>query len=159
MSWLRFAGIAGVVFFICFLGWFSLHPISRDRVLLKFGWNYFFLLLLIVFSSIFVIAGLLELIPVIGKPKFFSNLNLEGIKSLSNAAKYCTKMGEPEESNILLSFLVMLFQIVVFEGLIVAAIVGWTGKRTKKIQKGQVRYKQRHLNGTFTSLWDTCLTS
>ena len=159
MSWLSFAGIAGVVFFICFLGWFSLHPISRDRVLLKFGWNYFFLLLLIVFSSIFVIAGLLELIPVIGKPKFFSNLNLEGIKSLSNAAKYCTKMGEPEESNILLSFLVMLFQIVVFEGLIVAAIVGWTGKRTKKIQKGQVRYKQRHLNGTFTSLWDSCLTS
>lgn len=149
-------GIIGVFFLLGFGYWFKKHPISRDRVLSKFGKPYFRLLIFIVCSSIFVIAGLIELIPVIGKLNFLSKLNLECLYSISEAIKYCTKMGSPKDENVWLTVLVMLFQIVVFEGLIIAAIVGWTGRRTKKIQKGQVRYSKEHLNGKFVSLWDTC---
>ena len=56
MNWINIAGIAGVIFFICFLGWFILHPISRDKVLVKFGWKYFILLVGIILSSVSVIA-------------------------------------------------------------------------------------------------------
>ena len=150
-------GIIGVFFLLGFGYWFKKHPISRDRVLSKFGKTYFRLLIFIVCSSIFVIAGIIEFIPVVvGKLKFLSKLNLECLYSISEAVKYCTKMGSPKDENVLLTVLVMLFQIVVFEGLIIAAIVGWTGRRTKMIQKGQVRYSKEHLNGTFVSLWDKC---
>ena len=149
-------GIIGVFFLLGFGFWFVKHPISRDRVLMKLEKTYFWLLICIVFASILVIAGLIELISVIGSFDFLSKLNLECLASLSEAVKYCTKMGSPKNENVWLSVLVMLFQIVVFEGLIIAAIVGWTGRRTKMIQKGQVRYSKEHLNGKFVSLWDTC---
>ena len=149
-------GIIGVFFLLGFGFWFVKHPISRDRVLMKLDKTYFWLLICIVFASILVIAGLIELISVIGSFDFLSKLNLECLASLSEAVKYCTKMGSPKNENVWLSVLVMLFQIVVFEGLIIAAIVGWTGRRTKMIQKGQVRYSKEHLNGKFVSLWDTC---
>ena len=149
-------GIIGVFFLLGFGFWFVKHPISRDRVLMKLSKTYFWLLICIVFASILVIAGLIELISVIGSFDFLSKLNLECLASLSEAVKYCTKMGSPKNENVWLSVLVMLFQIVVFEGLIIAAIVGWTGRRTKMIQKGQVRYSKEHLNGKFVSLWDTC---
>ena len=97
-------------------------------MLSKFGKPYFRLLIFIVCSSIFVIAGLIELIPVIGKLNFLSKLNLECLYSISEAIKYCTKMGSPKDENVWLTVLVMLFQIVVFEGLIIAAIVGWTAR-------------------------------
>lgn len=150
-------GIIGVFFLLGFGFWFVKHPISRDRVLMKLEKTYFWLLICIVFASILVIAGLIELISVIGSFDFLSiKLNLECLASLSEAVKYCTKMGSPKNENVWLSVLVMLFQIVVFEGLIIAAIVGWTGRRTKMIQKGQVRYSKEDLNGKFVSLWDTC---
>ena len=141
MNWINIAGIAGIIFFICFLGWFFLHPISRDRVLVKFGWKYFVLLFFIMLFSVCVIAW------------FISNFNdtcpcQESIMMSNSvnenrwltAIKYSVKMQEAKDGNLGIGtfLIIMLFQIVVFEGLVLAAIVGWTSRRTKKKKKGQV---------------------
>lgn len=150
MNWINIAGVAGIIFFICFLGWFFLHPISRDRVLVKFGWKYFILLFFIMLFSVCVIAW------------FISNFNdtcpcQESIMMSNSvnenpwltAIKYSVKMQEAKDGNLGIGtfLIIMLFQIVVFEGLVLAAIVGWTSRRTKRYQKGQVRYCKLALKG------------
>lgn len=153
MNWINIAGVAGIIFFICFLGWFFLHPISRDRVLVKFGWKYFVLLFFIMLFSVCVITW------------FISNFNdtcpcQESIMMSNSvnenpwltAIKYSVKMQEAKDGNLGIGtfLIIMLFQIVVFEGLVLAAIVGWTSRRTKRYQKGQVRYCKLALKGV---LW------
>ena len=158
MNWINIAGIAGIIFFICFLGWFFLHPISRDRVLVKFGWKYFVLLFFIMLFSVCVIAW------------FISNFNdtcpcQESIMMSNSvnenpwltAIKYSVKMQEAKDGNLGIGtfLIIMLFQIVVFEGLVLAAIVGWTSRRTKRFQKGQVRYRCiLAFNGLVALLYD-----
>lgn len=153
MNWINIAGILGIVFFVFFLGWFICHPISRDRVLVKFGWNYFVLVGLIMASSTCVLAW------------FISHYGLTSIDPNNNpfliALQYCLKIREAKDKiddqylNIGSFVIIMLFQIVVFEGLVLAAIVGWTSRRTKRVQKGQVRYKWScNLNGRLPWLFD-----
>lgn len=144
MNFINLAGIAGIAFLVGFLGWFIGHPISRDRVLVEFGRKYFVLLVCIILSSVSVIALFNNILPC---PK--SDVD---VKSWLAAMQYCVKMRDAGGDNlcgITVSF-IMLFQIVVFEGLVVAAIVGWTSRRTKRYQKGQVRYCKLALKGV---LW------
>lgn len=141
MNWINIAGIAGIIFFIGFLGWFIGHPISRDRVLVEFGRKYFVLLVCIILSSVSVIALFNNILPC---PK--SDVD---VKSWLAAMQYCVKMRDVGGDNLcgITVSAIMLFQIVVFEGLVVAAIVGWTSRRTKRLQKGQVRYCKLALKG------------
>lgn len=150
MNWIDIFGIAGVIFFICFLGWFILHPISRDRVLVKFSWMYFILLVCIILSSVSVIAWRIT--------KYNdtclcheSIVTSEAVvdKPWLTAMQYCVKMRDAEGDKVSRDTIIaiMLFQIIVFEGLVVAAIVGWTSRRTKRFQKGQVRYCKIALKG------------
>lgn len=150
MNWINFFGIAGIAFLICFLAWFIGHPISRDRVLVEFGRKYFVLLVCIILSSVSVIALFNNILPC---PK--SDVD---VKSWLAAMQYCVKMRDAGGDNLcgITVSAIMLFQIVVFEGLVVAAIVGWTSRRTKRLQKGQVRYTKKNICRPFVSVWDSC---
>ena len=157
MNWINIAGILGIVFFVFFLGWFICHPISRDRVLVKFGWKYFLLLLCIMLSSISVIALSISSNNTCPCQESIVMSNpVDGTPWLT-AMQYCVKMLDAESTNLKggTVFAIMLFQIIVFEGLILAAIVGWTSRRTKRFQKGQVRYKSiLAFNGWIAWLYD-----
>lgn len=147
-------GVLAVLFLACFIIWFIFHPISRDKVLVKFGKEYFWLLFFIMLSSVLIVAKTITIFTKIGDislPKC-----LEGFSALVEAFRFCVKMESPKSSDVLLSIAVMIIQIIVFEGLVVAAIVGWTSRRTKRFQKGQVRYSIGDLNRRFVSLWDAC---
>ena len=150
MNFINFAGIAGIAFLVGFLGWFIGHPISRDRVLVEFGRKYFVLLVCIILSSVSVIALFNNILPC---PK--SDVD---VKSWLAAMQYCVKMRDAGGDNLcgITVSAIMLFQIVVFEGLVVAAIVGWTSRRTKRLQKGQVRYTKKNICRPFVSVWDSC---
>lgn len=150
MNWINIAGIAGIIFFIGFLGWFILHPISRDKVLVKFGWKYFILLVGIILSSVSVIAWRIT--------KYNDTCTCQETivtsqtvvdKPWLTAMQYCVKMRDAEGDKLSggTIFAIMLFQIIVFEGLVIAAIVGWTSRRTKRFQKGHVRYGKLALKG------------
>lgn len=150
MNWINIAGVAGIIFFICFLGWFILHPISRDKVLVKFGWKYFILLVGIILSSVSVIAWRIT--------KYNDTCTCQETivtsqtvvdKPWLTAMQYCVKMRDAEGDKLSggTIFAIMLFQIIVFEGLVIAAIVGWTSRRTKRFQKGHVRYGKLALKG------------
>lgn len=159
MNWINIAGVAGIIFFICFLGWFILHPISRDKVLVKFGWKYFGLLFFIMLSSVFVIACWIQKEnqsesnseKIQYEETYGQNQEapLSPIESLGLAVRYSVKMEAPDKSQVWLSVFVMILQLLVFESLILAAIVGWTGRRSKKVQKGEVRYSTLALKGIF----------
>lgn len=157
MNWIDFFGIVGVIFFVFFLGWFICHPISRDRVLVKFGWKYFLLLLCIMLSSISVIALSISSNNTCPCQESIVMSNpVDGTPWLT-AMQYCVKMLDAESTNLKggTVFAIMLFQIIVFEGLVLAAIVGWTSRRTKRFQKGQVRYKSiLAFNGWIAWLYD-----
>ena len=158
MNFINFAGIAGIAFLVGFLGWFIGHPISRDRVLVKFGWKYFILLFFIMLFSVCVIAWFIS--------KFNDTCPCQESIMMSNsvnenpwltAIKYSVKMQEAKDGNLGIGtfLIIMLFQIVVFEGLVLAAIVGWTSRRTKRYQKGQVRYRYiLAFNGLVALLYD-----
>lgn len=150
MNWINIAGILGIVFFVFFLGWFICHPISRDKVLVKFGWKYFILLVGIILSSVSVIAWRIT--------KYNDTCTCQETivtsqtvvdKPWLTAMQYCVKMRDAEGDKLSggTIFAIMLFQIIVFEGLVIAAIVGWTSRRTKRFQKGHVRYGKLALKG------------
>ena len=150
MNWINIAGILGIVFFVFFLGWFICHPISRDRVLVKFGWKYFILLVCIILSSVSVIAWRITKYNDISPCQ--ENIVVSDTvvdKPWLTAMQYCVKMrdadGDKVSGGTILA--IMLFQIIVFEGLVIAAIVGWTSRRTKRFQKGHVRYGKLALKG------------
>lgn len=150
MNWINIAGIAGIIFFIGFLGWFILHPISRDKVLVKFGWKYFILLVGIILSSVSVIAWRITKYndTCICQETIVTNDTVVD-KPWLTAMQYCVKMRDAEGDKLSggTIFAIMLFQIIVFEGLVIAAIVGWTSRRTKRFQKGHVRYGKLALKG------------
>lgn len=157
MNWINIAGILGIVFFVFFLGWFICHPISRDRVLVKFGWKYFLLLLCIMLSSISVIALSISSNNTCPCQESIVMSNPVDDTPWLTAMQYCVKMLDAESTNLKggTVFAIMLFQIIVFEGLVLAAIVGWTSRRTKRFQKGQVRYKSiLAFNGWIAWLYD-----
>lgn len=157
MNWINIAGILGIVFFVFFLGWFICHPISRDRVLVKFGWKYFLLLLCIMISSISVIALSISSNNTCPCQESIVMSNPVDDTPWLTAMQYCVKMLDAESNNLKggAVFAIMLFQIIVFEGLVLAAIVGWTSRRTKRFQKGQVRYKSiLAFNGWVAWLYD-----
>ena len=141
-------GIFGLAFLLGFGYWFVKHPISRDQLLMQFGAKYFMLVASIMVASTFVIAMFL--------PADLSAKGDLGDNPLVTAIQLCVKMREAKDLDIhVLGFLfLMLFQIVVFEGLVLAAIVGWTGRRTDQLQKGAVRYTRAQLCGAFVSKWD-----
>lgn len=150
MNWINIAGILGILFFVFFLGWFICHPISRDRVLVKFGWKYFILLVGIILSSVSVIAWRIT--------KYNDTCTCQETivtndtvvdKPWLTAMQYCVKMRDADGDKVSggTIFAIMLFQIIVFEGLVIAAIVGWTSRRTKRFQKGHVRYGKLALKG------------
>ena len=146
-------GILGLLFLIGFGMWFTKHPISRDKVLLKFDKKYFVLVASVVLAYLLVIAGLVSL-------EWIEAIRPDGAFKI--ALKYGLKMHEAKEGtnghdlNIIAFIIIMLFQVVVVEGLVFAAIVGWTNRRIERLQKGQVRYSIDNLTGTFVSHWDTC---
>lgn len=145
MNWINIAGIAGLAFMACFLVWFIFNPISRDRVLVKINIWYFMLVVAIMVASITTLAWY---------------INEHGLTSSDPednpfhvALQYALKMREAKEKvndhylSLRSFILIMLFQVVVFEGLVLAAIVGWTGRRSKKVQQGEVRYSILALKG------------
>lgn len=146
MNFINYAGYAGLAFMACFLVWFIFNPISRDRVLVKINIWYFMLVVAIMVASITTLAWY---------------INEHGLTSSDPednpfyvALQYALKMREAKEKvndhylSLRSFILIMLFQVVVFEGLVLAAIVGWTGRRSKKVQKGEVRYSTLALKGT-----------
>lgn len=156
MNWINIAGIAGIIFFIGFLGWFILHPISRDKVLVKFGWKYFILLVGIILSSVSVIAWRITKYNDTCQETIVTSQTIVD-KPWLTAMQYCVKMRDAEGDKLSggTIFAIMLFQIIVFEGLVIAAIVGWTSRRTKRYQKGQVRYRYiLAFNGLVALLYD-----
>ncbi len=146
-------GILGLLFLIGFGMWFTKHPISRDKVLLKFDKKYFVLVASVVLAYLLVIAGLVSL-------EWIEAIRPDGAFKI--ALKYGLKMHEAKEGtngqdlNIFAFIIIMLFQVVVVEGLVLAAIVGWTNRRIERLQKGQVRYTVDDLSGRFVSIWDDC---
>lgn len=146
-------GILGLLFLIGFGMWFTKHPISRDKVLLKFDKKYFVLVASVVLAYLLVIAGLVSL-------EWIEAIRPDGAFKI--ALKYGLKMHEAKEGtnghdlNIIAFIIIIFFQVVVVEGLVFAAIVGWTNRRIERLQKGQVRYSMDNLTGTFVSHWDSC---
>ena len=145
MNFINYAGYAGLTFMACFLVWFIFNPISRDRVLVKINIWYFMLVVAIMVASITTLAWY---------------INEHGLTSSDPednpfhvALQYALKMREAKEKvndhylSLRSFILIMLFQVVVFEGLVLAAIVGWTGRRSKKVQQGEVRYSILALKG------------
>ena len=145
MNFINYAGYAGLAFMACLLVWFIFNPISRDRVLVKINIWYFMLVVAIMVASITTLAWY---------------INEHGLTSSDPednpfhvALQYALKMREAKEKvndhylSLRSFILIMLFQVVVFEGLVLAAIVGWTGRRSKKVQKGEVRYSTLALKG------------
>ena len=142
MDWINIAGVAGIAFLLFFLGWFILNPISRDKVLVKFGWKYFVLVFLIMVSCTCFLSLL------ISKDSLAAT---DSNNPFMIALQYCLKMKEAKDAhlNVWAFIFIMLFQIVVFEGLVLAAIVGWTGRRSEQFQKGEIRYSKLALKGIF----------
>lgn len=145
MNFINYAGYAGLAFMACFLVWFIFNPISRDRVLVKINIWYFMLVVAIMVASITTLAW------------YINEHGLTSSDPENNpfhvALQYALKMREAKEKvndhylSLRSFILIMLFQVVVFEGLVLAAIVGWTGRRSKKVQQGEVRYSILALKG------------
>lgn len=130
---LTLGGVAGLVFLLGVLIWFYIKPISRDQLLVTFNGKYFVLVALIMIACTFVIAWALSM---------HWTRRIDPENDLLRAIQFSLKMKEAKDGDLnMFSFiLVMLFQVVVFEGLILATIVGWTGRRAKRYQSGEVRY-------------------
>ena len=127
-------GNLGFAFLLGTLIWFYFNPISRDQLLIKFNGKYFVLVSLIMVACTALIAWALSM-------HWMESINSEKNHFL-RAIQFSLKMKEAKDADLsILSFiLVMLFQVVVFEGLVLATIVGWTGRRAQKYQDGEVRY-------------------
>ena len=127
-------GNLGFAFLLGTLIWFYFNPISRDQLLIKFNGKYFVLVSLIMVACTALIAWALSM-------HWVESINSEKNHFL-RAIQFSLKMKEAKDADLsILSFiLVMLFQVVVFEGLVLATIVGWTGRRAQKYQDGEVRY-------------------
>ena len=131
--WINITGIIGIIILACILVWFCAKPIARDQLLVTFNWKYFGLVALIMVSCTCVITWALSM-------HWMDSINSGN--DFLRAIQYSLKMKEAKDGdlNILSFILVMLFQVVVFEGLVLATIVGWTGRRAKRYQSGEVRY-------------------
>ena len=140
---LTLGGVAGLVFLLGVLIWFYIKPISRDQLLVTFNGKYFVLVALIMIACTFVIAWALSM---------HWTRRIDPENDLLRAIQFSLKMKEAKDGDLnMFSFiLVMLFQVVVFEGLILATIVGWTGRRAKRYQSGEVRY---HCVGVFKGIF------
>lgn len=155
MDWITYlAGLLGLSFLVCFSIWFFSHPISRDKVLVSFDRKYFILVGLVMISCTLFIAGLIAMHLHEGA----QNSTSENIadRPFFYALQYCLKMKEAKDGslNILTFMFIMLFQVVVFEGMVLAAIVGWSNRRIEKSQNGQIRYSIKDLTRPFVSQWD-----
>ena len=141
--WINIAGILGLVFLLGMLIWFCAKPIARDQLLVTFNWKYFLLVALIMIACTALIAWALSM-------HWVDSFNAEN--DFYRAVQFSLKMKEAKDGdlNIFSFILVMLFQVVVFEGLVLATIVGWTGRRAKRYQNGEVRY---HCVGVFKGIF------
>ena len=140
---INIAGIVGFVFLLGMLIWFCAKPIARDQLLVTFNWKYFLLVALIMIACTALIAWALSM-------HWVDSFNAEN--DFYRAVQFSLKMKEAKDGdlNIFSFILVMLFQVVVFEGLVLATIVGWTGRRAKRYQNGEVRY---HCVGVFKGIF------
>ena len=141
--WINIAGILGFVFLLGAIIWFCAKPISRDQLLVTFNWKYFLLVALIMAACTALIAWALSM-------HWMDSINAKN--DFLRAIQFSLKMKEAKDGdlNIFSFILVMLFQVVVFEGLVLATIVGWTGRRAKRYQNGEVRY---HCVGVFKGIF------
>ncbi len=141
--WINIAGILGFVFLLSAIIWFCAKPISRDQLLVTFNWKYFLLVALIMAACTALIAWALSM-------HWMDSINAKN--DFLRAIQFSLKMKEAKDGdlNIFSFILVMLFQVVVFEGLVLATIVGWTGRRAKRYQNGEVRY---HCVGVFKGIF------
>ncbi len=141
--WINIAGIVGFVFLLGMLIWFCAKPIARDQLLVTFNWKYFLLVALIMAACTALIAWALSM-------HWMDSINAKN--DFLRAIQFSLKMKEAKDGdlNIFSFILVMLFQVVVFEGLVLATIVGWTGRRAKRYQNGEVRY---HCVGVFKGIF------
>lgn len=141
--WINIAGILGLVFLLGMLIWFCAKPIARDQLLVTFNWKYFLLVALIMIACTALIAWALSM-------HWVDSFNAKN--DFYRAVQFSLKMKEAKDGdlNIFSFILVMLFQVVVFEGLVLATIVGWTGRRAKRYQNGEVRY---HCVGVFKGIF------
>jgi hypothetical protein len=139
---INIAGIVGFVFLLGMLIWFCAKPIARDQLLVTFNWKYFLLVALIMIACTALIAWALSM-------HWVDSFNAKN--DFYRAVQFSLKMKEAKDGdlNIFSFILVMLFQVVVFEGLVLATIVGWTGRRAKRYQNGEVRY---HCVGVFKGI-------
>lgn len=140
--WINIAGVLGLVFLLGMLIWFCAKPIARDQLLVTFNWKYFLLVALIMIACTALIAWALSM-------HWVDSFNAKN--DFYRAVQFSLKMKEAKDGdlNIFSFILVMLFQVVVFEGLVLATIVGWTGRRAKRYQNGEVRY---HCVGVFKGI-------
>lgn len=141
--WINIAGVLGLVFLLGMLIWFCAKPIARDQLLVTFNWKYFLLVALIMIACTALIAWALSM-------HWVDSFNAKN--DFYRAVQFSLKMKEAKDGdlNIFSFILVMLFQVVVFEGLVLATIVGWTGRRAKRYQNGEVRY---HCVGVFKGIF------
>ena len=151
--------IISAAFLIIFLIWFFTHAISRDKLLVQFGKSYFRLLLILMIALICIISSVM-----MWHQLSAGNLVETGktLNELEIGFRQFIKIDELPKGNStydrIFSLVVMLIQILVFDGLIIASMVGWTERRTKQSKKGIVRYSIRELQGSLVSFFDHLYT-
>lgn len=143
-----------MVFLVTFIIWFYTHAISRDKILVRFGKKYAILLMSLMMSIICVISAVMLWHSNSGA-NADSNI---GLLDLEKGLRQFISIDElPHGSSLydrIFSLVVMIIQILVFDGLIIASMVGWTERRTKQSKKGLVRYSKKELKGGLVSLFD-----
>ena len=136
------AGVLGAGYLLIFFIWFLSKPISRDQLLVSFGKKYFWHVFFIMVSCTAVIAAALSM-------DRWGQIDSNDNKI--RAIQFALKMVDAKDAklNVGAFVFIMLFQVVVFEGLVLATIVGWTGRRAKRYQNGEVRYEPFAFTGVF----------
>lgn len=147
-------GVVSVAFLIAFLMWFFTHAISRDKLLVKFGKKYFVLLSLLMLSIICVLSAVIMWHSKSGThtDSYIGMLDLEiGLRQFISIDALPNGLSAYDR---IFSLVVMMIQILVFDGLIIASMVGWSERRSKQSKKGLVRYSKKELVGRLVSLYD-----
>jgi hypothetical protein len=161
MSWLfwTIAIICIMIGVYVGLRFFS-HPIARDRVLMAFKLRYWVGLAFVFFACWggTALACLCKMqkepARVIEHYCSADNYKSHYGKIVSESLKHLAdkKMDDDEGAGYFMW--VILAHSVIFSGLLISGIVGWTDRRSTRCAAGMVRYKQRHLNGWLVALLD-----
>lgn len=148
-------GFVGILFLLLFFLWFFCHPIARDKMLVCFNKSYFICLFFLILSVIFIVSSCIYR---------YSSSTTHSVRALSEIEIGLRQVIGVDEVNEVIntddkfgriySICLFLVQIVLFNGLIVSAIVGWTDRKIKKNQDGDIRYAKRYFSGIVVSVFD-----